>query len=316
MTDPENMREYDARLSAEFYRRLARYMGEYNPKSVFANRYPSWYRDHAGGRSDWFRANLIWRLELARPLAMRRVLDFGCGTGSSSVVIAEKNARVVGVDTEQVSIEVACQRAKDLGLLDRCSFVRIPPLGCRESWLPFGEGSFDLCTMVGVLEHMKPRERTACAAEIRRVLRPGGELFIFDTPNRAHPFDHHTTRLWFIGWVPEGIAREYSILRRRFEPGQDFRRLGGNGISRNQIDQLFPVQEWQVSYEKSAEEVAGEFAWLGDRVTILPSALRKRAERCFAGAAWGFLKEVRLFGCRPTWWTSSHTLCFRKLPRS
>src|SRR5207244_2922976 len=108
----------DGRLSAEFQRKLARFMGECDPTSVFASRWIKWYEEHAGSRSDWFRQDLTWRLEWRRPLAGRRVLDFGCGTGSSSVVIAEKGATVVGVETEQPSIDVAAQRAKDLGLGD------------------------------------------------------------------------------------------------------------------------------------------------------------------------------------------------------
>ncbi|MDH3310519.1 MAG: class I SAM-dependent methyltransferase [Gammaproteobacteria bacterium] len=304
----------DSRLSNEFLRRLDRYMGDYDPSSTFANKYLNWYEDHSGRRSDWFRTDLIWRLELTRPLAGRKVLDFGCGTGSSSVVLADRGAEVVGVETEQISIDVATQRAKDLRVEERCSFVRIPYINGQSGALPFRDESFDLCILIGVLEHMKPSERIACAAEINRVLKAEGDVFIFDTPNRAHPKDHHTTQLWFVGWMPESVARRYAILRQRFEQNQDFRRYGGNGVSRSQIDHLFPPRAWRVTYEKSAEEVTGEFERLLNQSTILPTPFRKTANWWAKVATRQFLKVVKFLGCRPTYWTASHTICFTKLP--
>jgi len=176
-----------------------------------------------------------------------------------------------------------------------CSFVLIPYLDGKNLSLPFRDESFDLCTLVGVLEHMKPHEQTVCAAELGRVLKPGGDLFIFDTPNRAYPRDGHTTQLWFVGWMPEFIARVYSILRRRFDRSKDFRRYGGNGISRNRIDKLFPRKSWQLSYEKSTDDVAADFG--------SPSLPARQ-----------LLRFVKLIGCRPAYWTANHALCFTKLP--
>ncbi len=285
----------DSRFTDEFHQKLGRYMGDYDLSSAMASMYVRWYEDHAGKRSDWFRTDLIWRLELRRALTDLRVLDFGCGTGSSSVVFAESGARVVGAETEEVSLEVAAQRARDLGVQRSCSFVLIPYLDGQNLSLPFRDESFDLCTLIGVLEHMKPREQTVCAAELSRVLRPGGDLFIFDTPNRAYPRDSHTTQLWFIGWMPEFIAREYSILRRRFDRNQDFRRYGGNGVSRNRIDELFPPKSWRLSYEKSTDDVAADFG-------------------SFSLTACQLLRLVKLIGCRPAYWTANHALCFTKLP--
>ena len=306
----------DSRLSVEFEQRLARYMGECDPASAFASRWVKWYEEHAGTRSDWFRQDLIWRLEFIHPLAGRSVLDFGCGTGSSSVVIAEKGATVVGVETEQKSIDVAAQRARDLGVGHRCTFVRIPYLGIGQGGaLPFHDASFDVCTLIGVLEHMKPDERLTCAAEIDRVLKPGGDLFIFDTPNRAHPFDHHTTLLWFIGWMPRLLARQYAILRKRFDRNNDFQRYGGNGLSRNEIDGVFPRRAWRVTYEKSLKEVAQEFGWLARRSSILPASFAKIAESQLSKIAQSLLNVVKLLGCRPTYWTASHTFCLTKLPK-
>jgi SAM-dependent methyltransferase len=302
----------DGRLSAEFHERLGAYMGPADPASSLADRERAWYRDHAGGRSAWFRENLVPRLERVRPLAGQRVLDFGCGTGSSAVVMAERGAHVIGVDTDRVSLRVATQRAADLDVGGQCTFVRIPFIDQRGMSLPLADGSVDVCVLVGVLEHMEAAERPACAEAIRRVLRPGGALFIFDTPNRAHPFDHHTTRLWFLGWMPQRAARWYAIARRRFDRDKDFIRYGGNGVSRTQIDRIFPSSRWAVAYEKSTDEIAREFGWLGERVTIVPPTLRAQAGSALVGAARAFFRILEQWGGRPAFWTASHTLCLRR----
>jgi ubiquinone/menaquinone biosynthesis C-methylase UbiE len=304
----------DMRLSEEFRRRLQKYMGEFDASSAFARMYRPWCKDHAGGRSNWFRRDLAWRVELGRPLKGSMVLDFGCGTGSSSVVLAERGAKVVGADTEPVSLSVAVQRARDLGQEERCLFVQIPYLECcSEVLLPFKDGSFDVCTLIGVLEHMKPDEQTTCAAEIRRVLRSGGDLFIFDTPNRAYPFDHHATHLWFVGWMPQFLARKYAIARNRFDEQQDFERYGGCGISRSRIDRLFPPAAWRLSYDKSVEEIATEIGSLANGLNLIPQCLRERTNRFFIDAARVFLNAVQLVGRRPSYWTASHMLCLTRL---
>jgi 2-polyprenyl-3-methyl-5-hydroxy-6-metoxy-1,4-benzoquinol methylase len=306
----------DLRLGPEFMRRLQRYMGEYDPKSPFASIYYEWYQDHAGERSAWFRNDLVWRLESTRPLAGLRVLDFGCGTGSSSVVMAERGASVVGIETEAVSIAMAVQRARDVGMADRCSFVRIPYIEDRRAFLPFRNAAFDVVTLIGVLEHMKPNERVDCAAEIARVLAPGGELFVFDTPNRAHPFDRHTTRLWFVGWMPVAIARRYAIARNRFEARKDFARYGGTGITRRVIDALFPAPAWTVTYEKTPEQVAEEFGWLGKQMSLLPASWRDWGGRMLWKTTTPVMKAIQSCGFRATWWTASHALTLRKMPDS
>ena len=51
--------------------------------------------------------------------------------------------------------------------------------------LPFPSGSFDGVMLSGVVHHLPDPSR--CAAEVARVLRPGGKFMAFD-PNRMNPF--------------------------------------------------------------------------------------------------------------------------------
>jgi 2-polyprenyl-3-methyl-5-hydroxy-6-metoxy-1,4-benzoquinol methylase len=280
----------DSRLSPEFQRGLERYMATGDPTNP---RHEDFYRDHAGRRSAWLRQELLWRLTQRRSLRGLRALDFGCGTGSSAVVLAEQGATVIGAEPLPLNLAIAVQRATDLAVAERCRFVRIPYITPEAPSLPFRAASFDLCVAIGVLEHMHDPERIACEAELYRLLKPGGELFIFDTPNRIYPKENHTTELWFAGWLPEPVARVYAVRRGRIRATENFRRRGGNGISRRALDRLFPSSRWHLSYEKSVDEIRMEWARLGT---------------AWALAATVLLAVAHLLRGRAAYWTVSHTI--------
>jgi 2-polyprenyl-3-methyl-5-hydroxy-6-metoxy-1,4-benzoquinol methylase len=100
----------------------------------------------------------------------RRVLDVGCGTGMNSERIARSGHSVVGVDLSEEAI--AKYRAR--GFEGQSCDI--------EEHLPFGDGEFDTAFCSEVIEHLVNPE--VALREIRRVLRPGGEL-VLSTPNSA-----------------------------------------------------------------------------------------------------------------------------------
>jgi hypothetical protein len=114
--------------------------------------------------------------------------------------------------------------------------------------------------------------------------------------------------------MPFAVARRYAVLRHRLEPGKDFGRRGGNGLTRRVIDRLFPAPRWQVTYEKKAQEVSGDFEWLGPRMTVLPPSWREGAGRLLRGVCAPILRTLEATGFRAAWWTSSHTLALRRMP--
>lgn len=108
-------------------------------------------------------------------LAGRRVLDVGCGSGRWLRWFLEVGARpedVTGVDVSDARFDEA--RAIHPGL-------RLEQTDGRR--LPFEDGSFDLVTQFVCFMTM-PDEATrrAVAAEMLRVLRPGGYVLWLDTP--------------------------------------------------------------------------------------------------------------------------------------
>lgn len=99
------------------------------------------------------------------------ILDFGCGIGGSIPDFRAllPAAGIVGVDVSEESLVVARSR------IPEARFERFD--GLR---LPFEDGAFDIAFTSCVFHHIDPADRDACLAEIRRVLRPGGEFFFFE----------------------------------------------------------------------------------------------------------------------------------------
>lgn len=138
------------------------------------------------------------------------VLDFGCGCGATSVVLARMGASVVGVDPDGPSVHAARRRLRDVKASGSTSFSHV-----RETHrLPFPDSVFDVVMCYQVLEHILPSQRRSHVQEMWRVIRPGGHLLV-SVPNRLWPIEFHTTGLWFVAYLPSRLARQYAVLRGR-----------------------------------------------------------------------------------------------------
>lgn len=101
------------------------------------------------------------------------VVDVGTGPGLLLHHLAERDARLHGVDPSAPMVDIARRAAVDAGLGERVTFAR----GSAEE-LPFPDGSVDLLVSSLSLHHWP--DHAAAAAEARRVLRPGGRLLAYD----------------------------------------------------------------------------------------------------------------------------------------
>jgi ubiquinone/menaquinone biosynthesis C-methylase UbiE len=103
----------------------------------------------------------------------RRVLDIGCGTGQFAARVLGQfpQTEVWGLDLSAGMLEQAHRRLQNAG--ERVHLVQ----GDSEN-LPFPADSFDVVTCSHSFHHYPNQERVA--AEMHRVLAPGGKLMIID----------------------------------------------------------------------------------------------------------------------------------------
>jgi SAM-dependent methyltransferase len=133
-----------------------------------------------------------------------RILDVGCSTGGSTVAMALSPVLapevLVGFDLDALSLRAADVRARGHGLDPRrITFVS----GGPSEPLPFGNDVFDLVVCVSVLEFLPTAdERRKLIAEMKRVARPGGQLFL-STPNPLRLRDVHAKR-----WLGDVVRRD------------------------------------------------------------------------------------------------------------
>lgn len=149
--------------------------------------YPDYGRDTREGIADMNRVMFINELasdwipqlpdidarlrETSRPA---RVADIGCGTGWSSIALAQgyPGIRVDGFDIDDASIEMARTNARSLGLENRVSF------DLRDAGDPALSGAYDFATAFECIHDMA--DPVAALRSMRRCVGDGGTVLIAD----------------------------------------------------------------------------------------------------------------------------------------
>ncbi|HET8785471.1 MAG TPA: class I SAM-dependent methyltransferase, partial [Candidatus Limnocylindrales bacterium] len=116
--------------------------------------------------------------EFLGDLRGREVIEYGCGLGQLTVLLARSGARVTAFDISAGSIEMTRRRARLTGVEDQITFA----VAAGEE-LPFDDASFDVAVGKAVLHHLDP---IAGARELARILRPGGRA-AFSEPLGTNP---------------------------------------------------------------------------------------------------------------------------------
>jgi len=184
--------------------------------------------------------SLVWRAGQDRRLEMilrwagiedgrqlERALVDGCGVGMYVEPLLAHAQQVCGIDIEPAHLWVAAQNMPQAPL----------QLAACEA-LPYADDFFQMVLSHEVLEHVE--DDKAAAAEIIRVLQPGGRAIIF-VPNRWHPFEthgHYWRGEYYFGNTPL-INYLPDPLRNHFAP--HVRAYTGRGLRSLFSDQLVRI---------------------------------------------------------------------------
>lgn len=105
--------------------------------------------------------------QLARPSG-KDVVDIGCGGGDLVRALAQRGARPIGVEISPEQLAAAV--ARDDGHAD----YRVG----RAQDLPIEDGAADIVVFMRSLHHVPPADMTRALREARRVVRPGGIVYV------------------------------------------------------------------------------------------------------------------------------------------
>ena len=122
------------------------------------------------------KARWLLRREPALRTGGLSVLDYGCGVGFLMRVLAQMGVKAsfTGCDISTGMLKQVEKRwPRELGA---------PPTLAQQhgARTPFADGQFDIAMISAVLHHVPIEARPDVYAELARVLKPGGRLYVFE----------------------------------------------------------------------------------------------------------------------------------------
>jgi SAM-dependent methyltransferase len=238
-------------------------------------------------------AKVIRALERAGVTIAGRVLDAGCGSGGTVLSLAEEASSAVGLDLDARFRDSGTRLAQEHGQKN-VAFVQGD--GTK---LPMRAGSFDLVFSHSVIEHVA--SASDYLGECRRVLRPGGVLYLSTAPHLSLAGAHLPRLKWPIPiHILLGrrlafrffcfLGRHAPVLLRESKEANTFVSLADSGGNKHDdLLQLVTVRRltrWIA--DSGLERLSEERSVTGFFRRLVPAPLRRLLER------WPFVQDVML----------------------
>lgn len=111
----------------------------------------------------------------------KRVLDLACGRGEFVRYAALKGAYSYGMDYSEASIQISKKTVADLPK-EVLKNINLRVMDAKK--LDYNNDYFDYVVLFDIVEHLHDWELNKCLSEVKRVLKPGGRVYIHTSPNR------------------------------------------------------------------------------------------------------------------------------------
>ena len=197
----------------------------------------------------------------------KRVVDFGCGSGANTALLAGRGAHVWGIDISEDLLRLGQRRMQVSGRPDGATFIA----GSAHD-MPFPDNSIDVVFGMAILHHL---DLDLVSREVRRVLKPGGRA-IFKEPVRNSP------AIRFLRSLVPYRAPDISPYERpltdaelqRFAAGFSTCQIRAFGLPHVQVGPLLPVVKnyWRRLYDwdrRALERMPGLARYASVRVIAL-----------------------------------------------
>lgn len=127
------------------------------------------------------RLDALWSFLRAMP--GMRVLDLGCGRGEIPIHCGLRGITSVGMDYSAQALRLARVAISQVDSTGPETWIPPVLLLANAQYIPCPDDYFDHVIMSDIVEHLYPHELKTAFQEVKRVLKPGGELLIHTMPN-------------------------------------------------------------------------------------------------------------------------------------
>ena len=113
----------------------------------------------------------------------KKVLEAGSGIGEISIDVADRGAKTYLLDISRDALELSKRFIEQRN-------IKAHYINGDIFHIPFSDDSFDIVWNAGVVEHFQFHDQVSILSEIKRVVRPGGLVVVFN------PFAHAKLYRW------------------------------------------------------------------------------------------------------------------------